>query len=208
MFHLCRYLCKLYSSINTPGFPWCFLPVINYPVQIQFVPALCSEFCTLLYHSYFVSFQFWDADTLKAWTIKFNCVTETEHISDKCLLSKWRLLDDLRVCNGPLKNTSVLPGWEKWEKHSKQSYTWGKLHLLMWQAMCHLIKHICGSSNLIYSVELTCRTPWIHVLYKHRNRYDRKEVNTYVDTVSLHLQTSQFSPLLWEVTTVKLVSIS
>ena len=126
MFHLCRYLCKLYSSINTPGFPWCFLPLINYPVQIQFVPALCSEFCTLLYHSYFVSFQFWDADTLKAWTIKFNCVTETEHISDKCLLSKWRLLDDLRVCNGPLKNTSVLPGWEKWEKHSKQSYTWRK----------------------------------------------------------------------------------
>ena len=109
MFHLCRYLCKLYSSINTPGFPWCFLPVINYPVQIQFVPALCSEFCTLC-----------NADTLRAWTIKFNFVSGTEHISDKCLSSEWRLLGKLRVCNGPLKNMSVLPGGEKWEKHSKQ----------------------------------------------------------------------------------------
>ena len=146
-----------YFSVHTPGFRECFLPMINYPVQIQFVPALCSEFCILC-----------DADTLRAWTIKFNFVTGTEHISDKCLSSEWRLLDELQVYNGPLKNMSVLPGWEKWEKHSKQrdhGYTWGKPHLFMWQTASHLIKHICGSSTLIHKMELTCRIPWIHILY-------------------------------------------
>ena len=58
---------------------------------------------SLLYHSSFLSFHYCDADTMRAWTIQFNFVTETEHISDKCLLSEWRLLDDLHVCNGPLK---------------------------------------------------------------------------------------------------------
>ena len=158
MFHLCHYLCKLLFLCQNPSFPlnasykW-----FNCPVQIQFVPALCSEFCTLC-----------DADTLRAWTIKFNFVTGTEHISDKCLSNEWRFLDKLRVCNGPLKNMSVLPGWEKWEKHSKQRdhvYTWVKPHLFKWQAMCHLIKHFCGSSNLIYRMELIYRQSWIKILY-------------------------------------------
>ena len=138
---------------------------------------------SLLYHSSFLSFHYCDADTMRAWTVQFNFVTETEHISDKCLSSEWRLLDDLWVCNGPLKNMSVLPGGEKWEKHSKQrghGYAWGKPHLFMWQATCHLIQHICGSSNLMHRMEFTYRTPWTHLLYKHRNRYDRKEVNTSV----------------------------
>ena len=160
---------------------------------------------SLLNHSCFLSFNYCYADALKAWTIKFVFATGTEHISDKCLSSEWRLLGKLRVCNGPLKNMSVLPGGEKWEKHSKQrdhGYTWGKPHLLMWQATCHLIEHIYGSLNSIHKMEFTYRTPGTHFLYKHRNRYDRKEVNTSIDTGSLHFQTSQVIPLLWEVTAI------
>ena len=52
------------------------------------------------------------------YTIIF--VTGTEHISDKCSSGEGRVLDDLRVCHVPLKNMSLLPGGEKWEKHSSR----------------------------------------------------------------------------------------
>ena len=158
-------------TLCTPNsdFPECFLSMINYPVQIQFVPALCSKFCSLCCPTVtFCHSTMAMQTTLKAWTIKFNFVTGIEHISDKCLSSKWRLLDDLRVGNGTLKIIPHLPGSEKWEKHSKQrdhGYIWGKPHLFMWHTACHLIKYTGGSSNLIHKMELTYRTPWIHMLY-------------------------------------------
>ena len=169
MFHFCHYLCKLLFLYQYPRFPlnvssqW-LTTLFKYNLSLHCALnfALC---CTTFTFCHFTSVM---QTPWRHELIKFNFVTETEHISDKCLSSEWRLLDKLRVCNGPLKNMSVLPGWEKWEKHSKQrdhGYTWGIPHLFKWQATCHLIKHICGSSNLILWVELTYRTPWIHMLY-------------------------------------------
>ena len=104
MFHLYRYLWKLLFLCQYPRFPLNASPqwlttLFKYNLSLH-----CALNSVLSAVSQLLSIiPYCNADTMKAWSIKFNFVTETEHISDKCLLSEWRLLDDLHVCNGPLK---------------------------------------------------------------------------------------------------------
>ena len=112
-------------SLKTPGLPYLLPPVINYPVQIQFVPALCSEVCTLCCTTLLSVISVLRCRYPEGMNYKI-CVTETEHISDKFLSSEWRLLDDLQVCNGPLKNV-CFAWWRKVDETFQTKGSW--LHL-------------------------------------------------------------------------------
>ena len=139
MFHLCHYLCKLLFLSQNPRFT---LLASSQWLTTLFKCNLSLHcalfFCTLMHHSYFLSFHYCYADTLKAWTINFIFVTGTEHMSDKCLSSEWRLLDDLQVYNGPLKNMSFflveksgrnIPSMGSWLHLRKTTFVYVASHM-------------------------------------------------------------------------------